>query len=537
MAFQEQRGTGEEMISTKIPQSNKNKIAILLIFFLTVAFCMLTLNTGHQWGDDFAAYMADGIALDGGYYDEQIKVNGQILSQNQPFVYVWGYSLVLGLVHRLVGFDLDSFSSLVYYKVPAIVFLAVWGILLYKVFLKRFGSTTALIMSLGIACNQWLVTDTNQIQTDIQFAMLSWGCILLIEEYVLGMGSENRRKEVWLGICLGTMLYLTYITRYAGMLMIAMLMLSQVAQFAKLKRGRKTGVSRTCGWWLAADTLLPYAVFFLLYALISFMMPYAKTQASDVKRFGIPTLISNIKEYGFLNVKFIMSFVPFGMELPLRLKVLAAVPFALLTVIGAIRSYRKEYVLLIYFLATMISLLMLPYTQGLRYMFNVLPCLILFFAYGVQGLLRMVGRETRAWKRGLAGAFVGLILLGIFMNTGLESYRNLKAGRVRQFGAYTQDTIIAYKYIRTQVPSESNVFFAKGRSLSLNTGRVCHNTYSSVPIRAKQGDYILLSDDRELEYTRESDEKWLDDMGAVLESMLDLDTLHLYRVMDVRDVT
>lgn len=517
-------------------ERGRDGAAMLLIFFLTVVFCFLALNTGHQWGDDFAAYMTDGIALDGGHYHEQIWTNGAIRNQDQPLVYVWAYSLVLAFVHRLVGFDLGNYSSIVYYKIPAMLFLAVWGILLYKVFRKRFNGIFALIMSLAISCSKWLVADVNNIQTDIQFAMLSWGCILLIEQFISPEQPENHRRQAWRGVFLGVLLYLTYITRYAGMLMVGVLLLAQFDKWIRTRQQKKSGAedgeaAPVKGARGVTVSLLPYAVFILLYFVVGLMMPYAGTQASDIKKFGLDTLIANIKEYGFLTVKYFMALVPMGMNLPLKMKVAAAAPFALFALIGVIRSYKKECVLIAYFLVTIASLLMLPYTQGLRYMFNVLPCLILLISHGVQWLAKLAEGRSGLLARGLSWTVAAVVCIGLLGNTGMDVYQNLKAGRIMEGGAYTEDAISAYQFIRTQVPSDSKVYFTKARALSLNTGRQCINTYPVSPIRAKVGDYLLLSDDPELEYTREGDLNWINETGAVLSPVLELETLRLYQVI------
>ena len=105
-------------------------IALLLgLVVLLVAGSTLSYDCG--WGDDFAAYMSEGIAIAQGKLEEQTEVNAFMHPLQLPDgtlaerrVYVWGYPLMLALVYKLVGFDTVNFQSLIYYKLPILLCLA-----------------------------------------------------------------------------------------------------------------------------------------------------------------------------------------------------------------------------------------------------------------------------------------------------------------------------------------------------------------------------------------------------------------------------
>lgn len=517
----------------------KDIAALIALFLLTVLFCGLTLNLGHQWGDDFAAYLSDGIALDNGSYRQQLELNGAIINQDEPFVYVWGYSFFLALVHRLVGFDIQVFNSIIYYKIPAILFLAVWGMVLYSMFRYQFGRFASFAMAAGIACNNWLLSDTNNIQTDIAFSMLSWIALFLMQRFLARDRIGSGVKHGLLGLMLGFSIYLSYITRYVGSLLLGVLLVAQVGCGRECytkndKSDHEMKIRRNELSKKLIIQFVPYIVFTGLYFIVMQIMPYAKTQASDINQFDVGILSSNIKEYGFLIIKFILAFVPFGMKLPLAFKVLVSAPFALTIIIGIINTFRKEYTLLSYMAVTMISLLILPYTQGLRYMFNILPCFVVFFAHGLRSLI-LYARSHKNTSR-LVSAFnlqavvIALICVGILINSGSEAYKNLSLNRIREGGAYTEDVKEMYRYIQREVPVECNLFFTAARALSLNTGRMCIITDDDSFKKMQKDDYLLLSLDKELEMRTTNDIRLIEQNGLKLESVYDLETMILYRI-------
>ena len=93
-------------------------VIVISILFINV----FSLDNNCYWGDDFAAYISEGISIVDGYFDEQVKLN--VLMHPSPLpdealsgslVYVWGYPLLLALVYSFAGFDRVGFTSIIYY--------------------------------------------------------------------------------------------------------------------------------------------------------------------------------------------------------------------------------------------------------------------------------------------------------------------------------------------------------------------------------------------------------------------------------------
>ena len=116
--------------------SRKNNRDLLIALALALAVVLLTgtiLDCQHNWGDDFAAYLLEGTALAEGRFDEQVSLNYALHNRLDPktdygreHVYVWGYPLLLAVVCSAVGYDRTDYSSIVFYKLPNLLFLGVF---------------------------------------------------------------------------------------------------------------------------------------------------------------------------------------------------------------------------------------------------------------------------------------------------------------------------------------------------------------------------------------------------------------------------
>ena len=128
-----------EVLKKNIWRENPDRhIAVLLSLLVFVLF-FFSLDNNCLWGDDFAAYLSEGIAIAEGRLDEQAELNTMMhltelpeKSQGKPIVYAWGYPLVHSLVYRLAGFDRVEYNDLVYYKlVTVFAFAAAAGLFIF----------------------------------------------------------------------------------------------------------------------------------------------------------------------------------------------------------------------------------------------------------------------------------------------------------------------------------------------------------------------------------------------------------------------
>ena len=116
---------------------------LLTIFILMLVGMQLTPGL-PIWAGDAAAYLSEGIAISNGTLEQQTAINYIMHPSPLPeevhesrLVYVWGYPLLLSLVHRMVGFDMVNYSSIIFYKLPSLLAFSLMAGVLF-LFYRRF---------------------------------------------------------------------------------------------------------------------------------------------------------------------------------------------------------------------------------------------------------------------------------------------------------------------------------------------------------------------------------------------------------------
>lgn len=520
------------MIKTHKNMSILDFILMLILVTITVGLLFFTLHKGHNWGDDFSAYMAEGIALSQGTFTDQTVRNGQIMGRSAPIVYVWGFPLLLSLVHRCVGFETIDFSTLIYYKIPGAVSLVVLGVILYLFLIKRFNKWVSFTVSLFFSSNPVLLDFTNSILSDLPFAALCWISMYKIYIFLYADFRQSLRRKAICGAWLGIFVYLATITRYAGVGLLIVLGIVQVFEGINQKNLKlkhqikeKTEMNLSIQFFLA---FLPYLMFIFLYFCIGLFMPYAKTQAKDVANTSLLMIFKHMNLYYNEVLNLISSIFPVSCK---------SFGHILLTVtfLGIITAARKELPALIYLVGTLITVFLLPYFQGLRYILNIVPCMLLFFVHGLAFLWRYLSRFVLKSNILFVILHICKCLLLIFIclqvvyQGSIVAYHNMRNDREYNSGAYSQDAINMYQYIQQAIKPEESIAFIKARALSLNTNLLTHFLYLGVEDIPLQADYLLLAFQSGAWYEFDA-QAVLKKTNRFLEKVYENQTMKLYRI-------
>ena len=179
-------------------------------------------------------------------------------------------------------------------------------------------------------------------------------------------------------------------------------------------------------------------------------------------------------------------------------------------------------------------LILLPYFQGIRYMFNVLPLLLMFAAYGAGFLVALLAKRPAVQKaaRVLCGAVMAVMVLGTAQWTAQQERQHAEAGGTQlRYEAYSDELTDMFAYIYTQTQEDALIAFFKPRLLYLNTGRVGvvpgvgEHTFS-------EADYILLTSDPYVDGMRVS--MW-PELWEQMELVYDNGGFELYRLLPQAD--
>lgn len=485
-------------------------LIVAAILFLSV-FCLT--NTCY-WGDDFAAYISEGIAIAEGKFDEQVQLNVLMHPSELPdealdgsLVYVWGYPLLLALVYKLVGFDRVGFTSIIYYKLPSAIALALMAGVLFLLLRRRFGKPLSFMLAfLFSACYEFSV-QINTLYSDVVFLFFAAISLFVLE---LFLDEKQETKKLVLGVLLGISLWYTYETRLNGISILFACALACVIYYVKARKEAPSGFNRKK---LTATVILPFVVFLVFKLVSEAILAPATGNTSDLAGVTIQTVLKNIKGYygnakawielicnnaaiNWINI-FLSMMTKTGEDtygvigsFCAKLSNICAICVLILALIGIITDgFKKEAHLTVFAVVYLLVVSMLPYNQGVRYIYPVMLLVPIFAGHAIhRGIVLLTTHSSAKLKRieniiGLAVMSIACILTftsavrGIIYErktfdyvvpTGPESFYAMYA--------YTPCSVETYNYISENTPKDCVIGFYKPRALYLNTERVSLRT-------------------------------------------------------------
>ena len=476
----------------RVRYSGRDFLFAALTALLVLVLASSVLKTGiDYWGDDYAAYMNQGFALVDGRLDEQLTLNATMHPtllpdevKNGKLVYAWGFPLLEALVYRIVGFDRTDYSQIVYYKLILLVSLAICGGVMVLFYRRRFPLWISVVLSLLFCLNGRLLQEINMLYGDLVFLCFSMLTFLLAECFVFSERTSGRILA-----CIGYALAMafTYLLRLNGFTVIAIAIAGHVLCFIqrKIPFSAKTLVLH----------LIPYVLFGAMVLATNLVLPKATQNISDFSRANIDSFVQNLRivlgePYYFFEST--ANFIPYIVGMAVYL-------FAALGL--CTRAAKENLYLAILWIGTSLVLLFLPYSQGVRYLYNALPVMLMFAVYGVQTVWKQFSLSSRPVFQMIGSGVLALLLLftAVPRVSGMiGNFSGLKDdGRT---GVYSDDAVDAYQFIRENVEEDKIIAFGKPRGLYLSTGRV-----SIWPGRnghkLKDADYLLINRLNMFEYT------------------------------------
>ncbi len=470
--------------------SRKNSRDILIALALALAVIFLTgtiLDCQHNWGDDFAAYLLEGTALAEGRFDEQVSLNYALHNRLDPktdygreHVYVWGYPLLLAVVCSAVGYDRTDFSSIVFYKLPNLLFLGVFVFVIYLLMRKRFGASVSALLTVTFAVCSRITEYTNSILTEIVFTAMCFACFLVAEK----LWKERAvRSRILYGILLGVLFWYCYEVRLNGIVVLLCVLLGQALDRLVYRRNEK----------LAAEDLLsliPYAVFFiLLFVTDTLVLKAATSGASDLSKGSLQGFFKNIRIYYEAMHEWLHDVLFHGKgggrSFSKMIVDLTIWMVLLLFGIGVVRDgfKRQNLYLTVYMLGSFIGTCMLGHNQWIRYIVNLLPLFLMYAAYGTKALAdllqKVVGADEKKKTRfRLLAVRILATCLTLYAVLPLATRAVKYGGCWQDHGryAYSTSAMEMYRFIREHVPEDSVIQCNQYRALLLNTGRLTIHT-------------------------------------------------------------
>ena len=500
--------------------NRKDWLEAIIVTVLLLGIGGVTLTRGlPYWGDDSSAYISEGIAIAEGNLMEQARLNyimhpSELSAESDPegLVYVWGYPLMLSAVYKAVGFDRMDYTSIIWYKLPLLLGWSLLGGVLYLFYRRRFSAGVSAVLALTLCLSRHLVENLNILYSDLLFLFFSMLSLLLMELFtekaVCLVSVSHKKKEVESGhdsgkhglaglivfaVLYGAVLWFTHEIRLNGKTVCMAVAAGHVIYLFK-NRNRIERMSL----WLH---ILPYIVMGCLIIISEqVILAPATSNMSDVGRASAVEVQKNIKFYWKLLYNYLNG-LP-RIDLKLTGYILAAA-----CVVGIfLKGITENIHLTLLLVGTLIVDIMLPYEQGLRYLYNILPFLLMFAAYGLQAVWRWFCKAAAAPKVFRTYVKAGIAVLTLLLpvlytvSLGIEN-----RSRIKDDDVYSAEAVDMYRYIQANVPEDKVIAFGKPRALYLNTGRVCIRTgYNGH--RISEADYYLFYETNYGEFSKEKEE-------------------------------
>lgn len=461
-------------------------LVALFFFVLTLLLASMQITDGHDWGDDFAEYIQQGMSIVNGTYETEY------LGRSVFVVTPHGFPLLIAAVYKLFGFNLLAF------KMINVVMYAVFVSVLFYFCDKKCTRITALAVTFLFACSPCLYLLVDCILSDtvaLSFTFIALACMVFLFDAAdsraaaagtsagrvpdARSGAASGRKLLLLSFASGFFSFCSYICRDGGIILLCTLACVQFLRLAgRWKRGQMRGSRPEDGKKQGADccgiaaAVLPYLVFVLCCFLMNNVLfpPSARKQFDLFRSLTPAGMLSNFLYYcGIVSRFFYPQFIWFVL--------FPAVIWAM------VKFLHRDYVFIIYLLGLIALYTVWPGSgQGIRYIVSALP-ILLFFAGRAAELLasphgQSVSPQERAassrplfvfsWQSyAVLAVFSCLCFLSISVVKGV---RNVMSGRYVASWSFTEDAKEMYRYIDENIAGDERIYFFKPRLLLIMTG-------------------------------------------------------------------
>jgi len=472
------------------------------ILFVSTILSAALLTRGHFWWDDFASYIMQAQSLLHGTTSEFIQHNTFTVQQSSyppgPIAYPWGFPVLLAPVLAIFGLKVLAL------KLINTLFFFFFLIVFYRLARLRLTPSWSLFLTAILAFNPALLQAHDLILSDIPFLFFSTLALLLIEQWVWPNEAKTSR---WRLIFIGPAIFTSFTIRTNGLLLLGPLAIAQLLHFRSRKEIR-------ANWFVI---LLPYIIFGVLTGALYVFLPAG--QESYLSHYSLlfspQHLIANFWYYLILPADFFKD-IPLGM--------LFFAIAAILFFVGLIKNFRRNLVFLSYIVLTLGLFISWPETQGLRFIFPVLPLFLLIMADGLQFVLQKLSAKAASVARwatvGLAGA---LIILSVFISARI-GWANLQNGRDIN-GPFDSVSTEMFNFVREQTPANSVIVFFKPRALRLFTNRDSFMTQNCADL--SKGSYVVINE-------KQSDNGQIEDVTSCsnvsLQSVFDNKRFTVYKI-------
>lgn len=451
------------MISNK-----KTYFLLFLIIFIVFVNYLISFDKGHNWGDDFAAYIDQARSIVEGDYKELLSVNKFRFEHSNikglgPIFYPWGFPLLLSPVYYAFGLDI------LIMKIYVSLYFLLSLIIIFHLFKDNLKNFECLLLVSTIAFNTWFFNLKENLISDIPFIFFTLFSLFLIKKIII-------KKDIWLNkyvsfFLIGLCISMSFNIRSIGILLLPTLLFTQYIEERRYSKGIKNII-------FDRFNIIPYLVFLLFNILMILSLPRGGSgYFDDLSITNTTTIIKNIIYYialpsrffPFLHLNVSYSYFDFN-----KFSLLFYSSMLILVIFGAILRFKKDYLFIFYLLINLTILIFWPHRQGFRFIMHIFPFFLYFLFIGLSRtkLWINISEKLKPLKVNIAILFgAGLVLLSVAYFS-YDTYQKIIFNRINVVeGPYSPDSIELFSYVKKNTTEDDTIIFLKPRALHLFTGR------------------------------------------------------------------
>lgn len=469
------------------------KAIFALLVCISAVLMLGNLTRGHNWGDDFAAYIMQAKSLAEFAPAAFAESNRFTIEQSSrllgPIAYPWGFPLLLAPLYAFFGLTPIALKT---------VNVLSWLLFLFVLWFAFRKSHTPLFFLLLVslfALNPTLHSFSNNILSDLPFLLVSTFCVSLIQMVV----AQDRRliSPAQDQLIIGVVIAFAFFIRTNGAMLLFLLAFTQLISClhrqshkiqthttSKQRRGALTNIFsliKKSSLTFKSVNLIPYAVFFFFVAISSWALPDGgASHMLHFKGISIGTINNNLHyNLGLLSEFFSgnrHSSLIYGTTIPLA-------------IVGITRRYRSDYPAIVYIVTTALFHVFWPYNAGLRYLFPILPFYLSFTLSGLESFWEGTKSLERALRKTICYVSILLVIYSFGLTSLSAVYWNLKAPAVNS-GPIAPTSQEMFSYVLNNTTNDSVIVFFKPRVMRLMTGRP--SIMIDKVAQLDRGDYLCL---------------------------------------------
>lgn len=476
------------MEKVNVKQHVKKQRALVTLLYTAILVSILlnlfTFQQGHDWGGDFSLYIiqAEAIVEHNIQEIEDFSILREQISEINlgPTFYPWGFPLILVPAIYFFG------TNIMILKIWVYVFFILSLPLIYLIFKKKLNKIYLLFLILLLALNPYFLNYKNHVLSEFPFLFFSLLAILAIQAFVIEKKYLYNKSFSY--FLLGIFLFLSYFIRSLGIIFLPLLFFSQIIEYKKALRGKSARKEKNYSF------LIPYVIFFLLVILSSFLFPspsYRDTIFTRIPSFKgwIMLVLKNIYYYSTILADFFGQTFLISNYLSLRLTPIfyvvygISIPFFFL---GLFKNYKRNYLYVLYFIFTLLLLLVLPFKDGFRYLFSVLPFFIFFLIKGLEDF-----DSNKLFKKFKLAHFFIFLLFILFLLQICFFILFYSNNSLVNEGPYSEQSQELFEFIKANTLENDIIIFFKPRVLTLYTRRPSAAIFSYNKLLDSKADYYI----------------------------------------------